>query len=215
MVGQLIMLAQEGGGAEGCGDGSGDGQADQVIGAGGGIGLLGRFLLFGGADDDDGAGVIGGGIATRLGSATIDTSTGMIEFVVLLFNYCSTTSIAGYLVGSITIIRINEIASMVTGGRFVISTIFANVTVLFIDMFGFRCPARVSAAFDRAYLLMIFAIERSIDKLSLKMAVPQLAAVTSLCMITKLEILLKGFPAAPHMRFYNTLIILVPAEPAL
>ena len=41
------MLAQEGGGAEGCGDGSGDGQADQVIGAGGGIGLLGRFLLFG------------------------------------------------------------------------------------------------------------------------------------------------------------------------
>ena len=61
MVGQLIMLAQEGGGAEGCGDGSGDGQADQVIGAGGGIGLLGRFLLFGGADDDDGAGVIGGG----------------------------------------------------------------------------------------------------------------------------------------------------------
>lgn len=61
-MGQLIMLAQEGGGAEGCGDGSGDGQADQVIGAGGGIGLLGRFLLFGGADDDDGAGVIGGGI---------------------------------------------------------------------------------------------------------------------------------------------------------
>lgn len=61
MVGQLVMLAQEGGGAEGCGDGSGDGQADQVIGAGGGIGLLGRFLLFGGADDDDGAGVIGGG----------------------------------------------------------------------------------------------------------------------------------------------------------
>lgn len=60
-MGQLIMLAQEGGGAEGCGDGSGDGQADQVIGAGGGIGLLGRFLLFGGADDDDGAGVIGGG----------------------------------------------------------------------------------------------------------------------------------------------------------
>lgn len=61
MVGQLVMLAQEGGGAEGCGDGSCDGQADQVIGAGGGIGLLGRFLLFGGADDDDGAGVIGGG----------------------------------------------------------------------------------------------------------------------------------------------------------
>lgn len=61
MVGQLIMLAQEGGGAEGCGDGSGDGQADQVIGAGGGIGLLGRFLLLCGADDDDGAGVIGGG----------------------------------------------------------------------------------------------------------------------------------------------------------
>ena len=104
-MGQLIMLAQEGGGAEGCGDGSGDGQADQVIGAGGGIGLLGRFLLFGGADDDDGAGVIGGGIATRLGSATIDTSTGRTEFVALLFNYCSTTSFAGYLVGSITIIR--------------------------------------------------------------------------------------------------------------
>lgn len=33
-MGQLVMLAQEGGGAEGCGDGSGDGQADQVIGAG-------------------------------------------------------------------------------------------------------------------------------------------------------------------------------------
>ena len=81
MAGQLVMLAQEGGGAEGCGDG----QADQVIGAGGGIGLLGRFLLFGGADDDDGAGVIGGGIATRLGSTT-DTSTGSrIKFVVLLF----------------------------------------------------------------------------------------------------------------------------------
>lgn len=70
------MLAQEGGGAEGCGDGSGDGSGDgqarpQVIGAGGGIGLLGRFLLFGGADDDDGAGVIGGGrddfAATRIG----------------------------------------------------------------------------------------------------------------------------------------------------
>ena len=60
-MGQLVMLAQEGGEAEGRGDGSGDGQADQVIGAGGGIGLLGRFLLFGGADDDDGAGVIGGG----------------------------------------------------------------------------------------------------------------------------------------------------------
>lgn len=60
-MGQLVMLAQEGGGAEGCSDGSGDGQADQVIGAGGGIGLLGRFFLFGGANDDDGAGVIGGG----------------------------------------------------------------------------------------------------------------------------------------------------------
>lgn len=63
-VGQLIMLAEEGGGAEGRGDGSGDGQADQVIGAGGGIGLLGRFLLFGGADDDDGAGGGGLGVAT-------------------------------------------------------------------------------------------------------------------------------------------------------
>lgn len=43
MVGQLIMLAQEGGGAEGCGDGSGDGQADQVIGAVEGLGCWAGF----------------------------------------------------------------------------------------------------------------------------------------------------------------------------
>ena len=85
MVGQLVMLAQEGDGAEDSNNRCGDCHANQVIGAGGGIGLLGRFLLFGRTDDDDGAGVIGGGIATRLCSAT-DTSTGSrIEFVVLLF----------------------------------------------------------------------------------------------------------------------------------
>ena len=55
------MLAQEGDGAEDSDNRCGDGHANQVIGAGGGIGLLGRFLLFGRTDDDDGAGVIGGG----------------------------------------------------------------------------------------------------------------------------------------------------------
>lgn len=157
------MLAQEGGGAEGCGDGSGDGsgdgQADQVIGAGGGIGLLGRFLLFGGADDDDGAGVIGGGIATRLGSATIDTSTGRTEFVVLLFNYCSTTSFAGYLVGSITIIRISAITSMVARGGFVISTICANIATFRVDMGGCAGLDLVTAAIDRALFLVLFTID--------------------------------------------------------
>lgn len=159
MVGQLIMLAQEGGGAEGSGDGSGDGQADQVIGAGGGIGLLGRFLLLCGADDDDGAGVIGGGIATRLGSATIDTSTGRTEFVVLLFNYCSTTSFAGYLVGSITIIRISAITSMVARGGFVISTICANIATFRVDMGGCAGLNLVTAAINGALFLVVVTID--------------------------------------------------------
>lgn len=166
MVGQLIMLAQEGGGAEGCGDGSGDGQADQVIGAGGGIGLLGRFLLFGGADDDDGAGVIGGGIATRLGSATIDTSTGRTEFVALLFNYCSTTSFAGYLMGSITIIRINAI-TMVAGGRFIISTISANIFAFLVDMAGSTGLDLVTTAIDGALFLVLFTINSYIFQCSM------------------------------------------------
>lgn len=166
MVGQLIMLAQEGGGAEGCGDGSGDGQADQVIGAGGGIGLLGRFLLFGRTDDDDGAGVIWGGIATGLGSAT-DTSTGRIEFVSFLFNYRSTTSFAGYLVGSITIIRINAITSMVAGGGFVISTICANIATFRVDMGGCAGLDLVIAAIDRALFLVLFTVNSYIFQCSM------------------------------------------------
>lgn len=160
------MLAQEGGGAEGCGDGSGDGQADQVIGAGGGIGLLGRFLLFGRTDDDDGAGVIRGGIATRLGSATIDTNTGRIEFVVLLFNYCSTTSIAGYLVGSITIIRINAITSMVAGGGFVISTFCANIATFLVDMASLVLNF-VTAAINGALFLVLFTVNSYIFQCSM------------------------------------------------
>ena len=98
MVGQLVMLAQEGGGAEGCGDGSGDGQADQVIGAGGGIGLLGRFLLFGGADDDDGAGVIGGGRDDLAGTGLGD---GCVLFILanrtcsMLGTICGTSTMPG------------------------------------------------------------------------------------------------------------------------
>ena len=159
MVGQLVMLTQEGDGAEDSDNRCGDCHANQVIGAGGGIGLLGRFLLFGGADDDDGAGVIGGGIAARLGSATIDTNTGRIEFVALLFNYCSTTSFAGYLMGSITIIRINAIASMVTGGRFVISTFCANIATFRVDMGGCAGLDLVIAAIDRAPFLVLFTID--------------------------------------------------------
>lgn len=164
-MGQLIMLAQEGGGAEGCGDGSGDGQADQVIGAGGGIWLLGRFLLFGGADDDDGAGVIGGGIATGLGSAT-DTSTGRIEFVSFLFNYRSTTSFAGYLVGSITIIRINAITSMVAGGGFVISTFCANIATFLVDMASLVLNF-VTAAINGALFLVLFTVNSYIFQCSM------------------------------------------------
>lgn len=165
MAGQLIMLAQEGGGAEGCGDGSGDGQADQVIGAGGGIGLLGRFLLFGRTDDDDGAGVIGGGIATGLGSAT-DTSTGRIEFVSFLFNYRSTTSFAGYLVGSITIIRINAITSMVAGGGFVISTFCANIATFLVDMASLVLNF-VTAAINGALFLVLFTVNSYIFQCSM------------------------------------------------
>ena len=158
-MGHGLFFAGEDGHAEGGDSHESHSRGNHVIGAGGGIGLLGRFLLFGGADDDDGAGVIGGGIATRLGSATIDTSTGMIEFVVLLFNYCSTTSIAGYLVGSITIIRISVITSMVARGRFVISTICANIATFRVDMGGCAGLDLVTAAIDRALFLVLFTID--------------------------------------------------------
>lgn len=92
MVGQLVMLAQEGDGAEDSNNRCGDCHANQVIGAGGGIGLLGRFLLFGRTDDDDGAGVIGGGRDDLAG-------TGLGDGCVLLILANRTCSMLGTICG--------------------------------------------------------------------------------------------------------------------
>ena len=61
--------------------------------------------------------------------------------------------------GSITIIRINENASMVTGGRFVISTICANIATFRVDMGGCAGLDLVTAAIDRALFLVLFTID--------------------------------------------------------
>ena len=69
--------------------------------------------------------------------------------------------------GSITIIRISAITSMVAGGRFVISTFCANIAAFLVNMASSGVLKLVIAAIDGALFLVLFTVNSYIFQCSM------------------------------------------------